>query len=357
MSPVEPHAREASQKLFETTNMLRPSQLVLLLALLFCTAMSHAAGLAGRDVHAVLVAKDGTIYAGYDHGLLVSADQGASWNRVSRGLPVYEDGARTLSIHSLLEGPDGTVYAGTNGIYETKDKGLSWRPTGRRNTKSDSLVDFIGSMVMVGNDFYYGDGNGVFGSTDKGASWVRKLDWQEGAVALAVGGGGMLFAGTFRGVFKSADKGARWTRAGDAFNEFATRLVVLEGTIFAVTSAGRTGIFKSTDNGSNWIATTRGLPAAKLRDTNIGFLHAARDGTLYTDVGVAVYKSDDKGASWKSTGSGLKAASDWAPGTVYVHSFAEAADGTIFIGCMDGIYKSTDKGAKWTRVLLLEKPH
>src|SRR5258708_7490985 len=83
-------------------------QMLALLALSLAHLGAHAQAIPGRDIMAIAVARDGTVYAGMDGGFLRSKDQGASWIFTDRGFPQYP------AVTSIAVAPDGKVYAFVN---------------------------------------------------------------------------------------------------------------------------------------------------------------------------------------------------------------------------------------------------
>jgi len=108
-----------------------------------------------------------------------------------------------------------------------------------------------------------------------------------------------------------------------------------DGRLVASTYHGA-GIFLSDDLGEGWI------PIGRPRDSEIGVLAAAADGTLFAGgTGSGVHISTEGGRSWEQTISGLPTYMSRV-----IRAFGISPDypddRTVFIGTLDGLYMSDD---------------
>jgi photosystem II stability/assembly factor-like uncharacterized protein len=240
------------------------------------------------------------------------------------------------------------LFAGTNGngILLSTDNGATWNPA---NTGLTSLT--VRSIVFAGASVIAGAGNKVFLSSTYGASWV---DASTGlpprqVLALAVtsnaAGGTNIFAGvadnSIGGVFLSTNNGTSWTAVNNGLtNKIIYCLTTIGSTLFAGTYGG--GVFRSTDAGANWTAVNSGLVY------NVVFSLAASGANLFAGTMSRVYVSADNGANWATCKSGMNVGE-------LVRCLATSPKATgginVFAGSQGGgIYYSGDLGQNWSSV-------
>src|SRR5262245_924323 len=281
-------------------------------------------------VLAVDPAMPATVYAGTpNNGVFKSIDGGAHWVAINTGLT-------ELSITALAIDPamPATVYLGVQSADNTE--GMAPEGTPSR----------------------------VFKTTDGGAHWTAVaagLTDASSVTALAIGPGGVVYAGTFLsirsgGVFKSTDGGAHWGLVLDLYDNAVTSLGIdpAMDTVYVATFYG--GVSKSMDAGGTWTAISTGL-ASEL--VSALATDPAVPGTVYAGtspqsslVSGGVFKSTDGGAHWTPVNSGLTDVSIDAlavdpamPATVYAGVATSSAAGTS-----SWAFKSVDRGAHWTPV-------
>ncbi|MEM6774336.1 MAG: hypothetical protein AAF640_05785 [Pseudomonadota bacterium] len=237
------------------------------------------------------------------------------------------------------------IGVGSGGVWKTENAGITFTPVFDDQPSysvgevtldpSNPDVVWVGTGENVsGRHVAWGDG--VYRSRDGGLSWEnmglersehigRILIHPEDSDTILVAAEGPLWSsGGERGVYRSTDGGTSWTQvlAVDE-NTGATDLEFHPddpGVVYAATYERRrtvwsfhaggagSGIWKSSDGGASWREVTRGLPSAD-DDVEIG------------KIGLAVTPADaDR-----------------------VYATIEASDGR------QGFYVSTDRGESWTR--------
>ncbi len=132
-----------------------------------------------------------------------SLDGGVSWDPLTNGFPT--DGVSRILVD--LRVPD-SIYVGTShGVVKSADGGASWSATGLGNASVTSLAqDARGGILYAGSDV------GLFSSEDSGASWTLR-GFPGGVLGLAIDPrSGAVYAATANaGVQGSSDGGRTWS--------------------------------------------------------------------------------------------------------------------------------------------------
>jgi photosystem II stability/assembly factor-like uncharacterized protein len=215
------------------------------------------------------------LYAGLWRGGLYKSDNlGLSWSRV----PVGSDSGNAFTAVSL----GGTVYAGTdNGVYLSADGGKTWT-----DSTSPDRAHTAYCLAAVGNEILLGTGfNGVWRLTDDSV-WSNSsggvLDRYD-VRDLFVGDGFVLAATQGWGIWRSTDQGRNWQKVGsEALPGEVWSFLAAPGRLFA---CGGKGVAQSLDGGLTWYLKNEGLPQA--RAMGLAFL----DNNLYVGLdGYGVWK-------------------------------------------------------------------
>jgi molybdopterin converting factor small subunit len=125
-----------------------------------------------------------TLYMQYHGGVYRSDDAGETWNDIAAGLPSDfgfplaldpNDPARAFVIPLNSDGDRVTSEEALR-VFETRDRGESWRPLSNGLPSSDAYVTILRqAFCHDGRDplgLYFGTTGGtVFGSSDGGESW------------------------------------------------------------------------------------------------------------------------------------------------------------------------------------------
>ncbi|MFM9442682.1 RICIN domain-containing protein [Streptomyces acidiscabies] len=293
----------------------------------------------------------GHVLYGTGNGILRSKDAGAS---DSGGTSHWSSGARGLEETSLIDviappgGASVITSMGDQGGFRHDD--LTKVPSGRLNNPmmtNSTSIDFAQSkpslMVRVGRG---GAQDGAY-STDGGASWKGfasepVASAQDGHVALAADGSGIVWTEAGQAPYRSTDLGASWTRVGGLGTDAV--VVADRGAARTFYSLSHGTLYASTDGGATFTARASGLPAGRLAAVpgvagdlwiagqDRGLLHSTDGGRTFAAVGTV------KAASALGFGKA-------APGASYqaLYLIGTVKDVT-------GVFRSTDKGATWLRV-------
>lgn len=115
-----------------------------------------------------------------------STDEGATWTRISNGLPMEY----LYALHSA----GGRLFAGVaNRLYVTSNNGATWQML-----KSGPQYSYFMSVAVAGNAIFASVlGEGLLRSTDDGATWSGTEGWPSASVSdhMFVDGG-FLYAGS-----------------------------------------------------------------------------------------------------------------------------------------------------------------
>ena len=332
-----------------------------------------------REFNRVMAERDDTLYLLTDSELLVSIDEGTTWNSLGKR---PEGPAIALTI------TDTAMYLVLQTeVFRSEDVGNQWDPIGK-DLQADNVPEAgapnfrIWDALAIDNTLFVGTSQGlfrftdewkklpvptshgifslvtaedrlylgtiasppqgphaaVFYSTDLGNSWtditpnthehpVKIL----AAVEVVAVGNTLMLKGSL-GVLLSDDGGETWTDPNPGPHTFgAFRIVVLDKNTFYGTD--HSGIKRSTDGGATWVPFTTGIV-----NSHISKL-VALENVLYALTPDEMLKSADGGESWESISlikTNAKASLEAANGVLYA-SNSELTDGvTLFRISDDG---------------------
>ncbi len=274
-----------------------------------------------------------TIYAGTEHGMFVSAEQGRNWREAYKGHRVY--------AIAIASSPIATVFtAGDDGVRVSRDRGYSWATASFPTPPPVMCLTGEPSARRV----YAGTMDGfVLRTDDQGRSWkvLRKLG--DGSAILSIAsaqtGSPMLVAGTVDGhVYQSLTHGDKWNESKLDRGLGSVRALAIVGKTRRVTLAGTdSGLFRQVE-GERWLKVTRGMP-----DPGPVYGIGANldgEGPTYAAVwGRGVFRTMNPGGEWVMVGD-------------FPNILAIALDPlhprTAYIGGFGGVLKTDDMGGKWT---------
>jgi photosystem II stability/assembly factor-like uncharacterized protein len=277
---------------------------------------------------------DRYVYTGTaSNGVYRSTDGGATWQRVSAGLPAG------VAVAGMAADPShqGTIYVATaKGVYSTANRGGSWVSQGPPTSiGSTSVVLAPGSthLVLAGTA-----GDGIYASANGGATWASIGPSQATIQAVATDPftGSTIYAGTDDGLLISTARG-RWARAG--LGHVSVQAIGVSAadpqTLYAGTDQG---VLLSRDGGATWMR-------AGLRDLSVTTLvvgaQDAKSVYAASSNGGGLYRTTNGGKSWQRLAAGLSSAN------VFSLAF-DPTDATIAYAGLDrGVFKSLQSGVSW----------
>ena len=313
------------------------------------------------------MARTGTILVGtIGQGVMMSADDGESWTRVSVRQGMHSD----CIVKVLLADPRraGVVYAGTDrGLYQSDDAGAKWRL--RENPMAGSMVWSLAIDPVDKDVMFAGTGTPsrarIYRSADAGEHWenlsvaiaeecpnvgiprptgiaIDPVDHRRVWVGLEVDG-----------VRYSADGGETWGKVnGQIPNQDVHNVLVVAGPPKSVFTLVNDDVWRSTDDGRTWQPARarevfpwhypRGI-AVKPDDPRTVFVTLGDSTPGRTGT---VIRSRDAGATWQNLSLPVQPNS-----AVWTVSIPAAAPDTVFAASRYGyLYRSDDGGDTWRKL-------
>lgn len=309
----------------------------------------------------ILVATDG-------QGILRSADEGKSWQRLDTEQDIDFDG----TVRCLAPDPQkpNIIYAGTErGLCRSVDAGVNWKRIGC--ILDDQAIWQLTFDPADSNIIFAGTGSptraALYRSKDRGESWCRLMpDLAERCkgvgrprfVTLTIDptDSKSIWAGVEEtGLFHSVDGGDTWDRVdrpdGDIKNTDIHSVVILEGPPKVILVLVVNALHRSLDGGASWdmriareafgMRYARVLLAQPNRPNVV--LMGISDGTPGTTS--AILRSDDAGKSWSEMPLPSNPNS-----CVWAFGASEANPNLIFAGTKYGhLFRSDDGGKSWSK--------
>jgi tetratricopeptide (TPR) repeat protein len=273
-----------------------------------------AYGFTGASL-ACLVADGPALYAGtsspsFGVGIVLrSKDNGRSWESLNAaGWPKSpKEGRFALTqVSSLyIDGPKILAGTNTHGILASADGGASWTPV----TTGLGYIGSVTSFTSTGAHLIAAVHSGVLISADGGNRWAEATSGLPGELIVCLAAiGESVFAGSFQGLFQSRDNGSTWQPVGD----------IPKGTDVKCLAAGRTNAFagtagrayRSLDGGKTWVPLSLPFPGG------VSSLAVSDQEVFAGSYLKGVFRSRDNGETWTEMNLG------WSPETAHVLKLA-----------------------------------
>ena len=259
-----------------------------------------------REFNSVMAERDGVLYLLTPDELLVSVDEGKTWNSL---------GARPQERAVALIITDMAMYLVLQTeVFRSEDVGNQWQPIGKGlrtdNPPEGVNPNFrIGDALAVDNTLFVGTNQGFFRFTD---DWEKlPVPTSQGIKSLAVAGN-RLYVGTVVGlsgvpgwspyasVFYSTDRGDSWINITPDTHPYSSKIiaaveVVAVGETLMV--VGAVGALLSYDGGKTWTdhRRTSGASPIVALDENI----------FYKTDHAGITRSTDGGITWHPFVTGM----------------------------------------------------
>ncbi len=275
-----------------------------LCALLFILSFAAPASAAGARVF--LLSGKSTV--------LVSADNGKSWERLNGGLP---ETVVPLGMHS---DPYGNIYlvSRESGVFMLADGASRWKALNNDVLRLRSelhperfrkITAFAADGTRPGS-LALATKHALYRSHDGGRSWagvpMKSLEHNHYITALAFGAEGVLFAGTsFHGIYRVTERGLVASSTGLPVEPYSRDMVFHEETgaiaadpsnpalVYAAMNFGG-GLFASRDGGRSWKAMP--TPEGKTF-RNIDNLTATGD-SIYVCADGEAWRFNERTCAW-----------------------------------------------------------
>ncbi len=303
-----------------------------------------------REFNRVMAERDDTLYLLTDSELLVSIDEGKTWN-------------------SLGERPEGRAVALTitdtamylvlqTEVFRSEDVGNQWEPIGKDlpvdNVPEADAPDFsISDALAVDNTLFIGTSQGLFRLTDE---WGKlPIPVPHGIFSLAVAGD-RLYVGTiaspprgphgpYAAVFYSTDLGDLWIDITPDTDQYPVKLVLAVGVVpigDVLMLVGASGVLLSHDGGETWMEP---MPDSDMFSISFGAFHtvALDANNFYCIYGSGIRRSIDGGATWYPFTTGI------------VNSDVSkliALENVLYALTPEEMLKSADDGESWELLTL-----
>jgi photosystem II stability/assembly factor-like uncharacterized protein len=321
-------------------------------------------------------------------GLMVSENNGQTWNSMDNGLPI--DPTWGPLVQSMAVDPtiSEILYAGTGGtagqgqgVYKSTDRGETWSASNKGML--DANISALAVDPKQPQVIYAGSANGnLFKSADGGQTWTDltpQLKLREfgeprqiRSIQFDSTTGTVYLLGDNSGVLYSANAGAKWRLIGNppgADQPQLSSMAIIPGekpaifvSIMGVDTAGgwRFGAGQSAPRAAPTASNTSNAPGKTITLSGVwqavadlphSVTHIVVDPAdptlIYAGVGAGgggVYKSTDSGHTWKAASSGLNQQ------PVNALGFRAGVKPILFASVGNGgeFYTSQDQGQSWS---------
>ena len=294
-----------------------------------------------REFSPVMAERDDTLYLLTDSELLVSINDGKTWNSLGKR---PEGRAIDLVI------TDTAMYLVLQKeVFRSEDVGNEWESIGQ-TLKADHIPEagnpnfLIWDALAIDNTLFVGTSHGLFRLTD---AWKKlPIPVPHGIFSLAVAGD-RLYAGTIASpphgphaaVFYSTDFGDSWIDITPNTHEHPVKIITSVRVIPAdgiLMLKGSLGVLLSDDGGETWTDPNPGphtfgaFPVVALDADNFYGIYSS-----------GIRRSTDGGATW----------GPFTTGIVNSHiSKLVALENTLYALTPDEILKSADGGESWESI-------
>jgi hypothetical protein len=280
------------------------------------------------------------VYSVVNNNLYVSSNDGTAWSKIVPTTPT------NLYVNDFMIDGSTLFALYYYQLFSSTDGGANWTLI-----NANGSFDGAYKVIKVGTGVYavYGY-NGVYVSKDAGVTWTQ-ISTAYTTSAVASGTGDLYFVDS-GGIKKHLNPGTNpWaasnvvTILADANDYYGIKLAVLGSSIFATVGTGQT-ITSANDilkyNGSTWVSAKSGI-------TDTYFL----GGTwANSSAGLYFFNSYNNDVWFTSAGTSWTAAGTWPSANFSSYSVSDvrfASATKAFAGTQgDGVFLTTNTGTSWS---------
>ncbi|MXV72933.1 sigma-70 family RNA polymerase sigma factor [Candidatus Poribacteria bacterium] len=294
-----------------------------------------------REFNLVMAERDDTLYLLTPNELLVSINDGETWNSLGKR---PEGRARALII------TDTAIYLVLQTeVFRSEDVGNQWEPIGK-DLQADNVPEAgapnfrIWDALAIDNTLFVGTSQGLFRFTD---NWEKlPVPTSHGIKSLATAED-RLYVGTIASppdgphaaVFYSTDLGDFWIDITPNTHEYPVKLITtVEVVPFrdVLMLMGNGGVLRSDDGGETWTDPGGDRSAYGAYPTI-----ALDENNLYKTYHAGITRSTDRGVTWQPFMSGM--VNSHVPSLV-------ALENVLYALTPEETLKSTDDGETWESI-------
>ena len=299
----------------------------------------------GKSIRAMAMfhANSKVLVAGALDGVFRSMDGGNSWERMS---PVNHADIKNIESFAVDPKDPNTVYAGTWHLaWKTADGGATWQQI-KKGMIDDSdvfslIVDHSNPSVVFASAC-----SGIYKSESAGNQFSKIQGIPFSARRTRVlkqdpTNENIVYAGTTEGLWKTSDLGKTWKRVSNPEIVVNDVLVDPRDSNHVLLATDRSGVMASTDGTQSWTTSNKGyahryvsalLADAKEADTfYVGLVNDREYG--------GVFYTRDAGRTWLQRSAGL--------GGRDIFALKQAASGTLVAGTNRGMFALDRNATQW----------
>jgi len=302
-------------------------------------------GMHGKSVRALAIAASDSkvLVAGALDGVFQSKNGGNSWERISP--PGH---AEIKNIESIAIDPKdpGVVYAGTWHLaWKTADDGANWQHINKGMIDDSDvfsvIVDSSNPSVVFASAC-----SGIYKSETAGDLFHKLQGIPFSARRTRVlkqdpANPGTVYAGTTEGLWKTLDSGKTWKRVSNPEVVVNDVLIDPRNSSRVLLATDRSGVLASDDGAQTWTASNHGYShryvSSILADQNDP--NSILVGVVNDREWGGVFVTRDGGKSWQQKSSGL--------GGRDVFALQQAANGALVAGTNKGIFLLDRSAGQW----------
>jgi photosystem II stability/assembly factor-like uncharacterized protein len=245
--------------------------------------------------------------AGSLTGVYRSADDGASWERIT---PAVHDDLHNFDSVAFDPKDDNTIYAGTYHLpWKTSNGGKDWFPVVKGMIDDSDVMSII--VDPANSDNVHATAcSGIYHSTNGGTQWVKyqgipNTFRRTQLIRMDPTNPQVLYAGTTSGLWKTVnDKDFKRITPG---NWIINALIIdPKNTQKLIIGTEREGVQISNDGGATFTSSNLGFQHQHISDVAMDREHPERALVVLTFDNDAFLATKDGGNSWTTLGPGLK---------------------------------------------------